>query len=120
MIVRVVKASGPRFWYADQIGKEFDVEPTADGENYKIKGDHLRVLAIKDCQVIEPRAGLTLIAPGSRGKIDEIDILITEVHIESRQVEYTVSWWTEGVRYNERVPDYEITEAERTMKVGFQ
>ena len=65
-------------------------------------------------------AELTLIAPGSRGKVGEIDVLITQVHIESRQVEYTISWWNEGQRYSERVPEYEITDADKTMKVGFE
>lgn len=63
---------------------------------------------------------LTLIAPGSRGKVGKIDILITQVHIESRQVEYTIAWWNEGQRYTDRVPEYEITEADKTMKVGFE
>lgn len=63
---------------------------------------------------------LTLIAPGSRGKIGEVDILVIEVHIQSRQIEYTVSWWNEGQRYTDRVAEYEITHADKTMKVGFQ
>lgn len=63
---------------------------------------------------------LVLIAPGSRGKVGEMSILITEVHIKSHQVEYTISWWHEGDRHTDQVPDYEITEAERTMKAGFQ
>lgn len=66
------------------------------------------------------REALSLIAPGSRGKIGEIDILITQVHIEFNQVEYTVSWWDDGQRYSERVPAYEITSAEKTMHVGFK
>lgn len=63
---------------------------------------------------------LTLIAPGSKGKVGTIDVLITQVHIESQQIEYSISWWCEGRRYIERVPEYEITEAEKTMKVGFK
>ncbi len=63
---------------------------------------------------------LTLIAPGSRGKVGAISILITQVHIEAQQVEYTIAWWNEGQRHCERVPEYEITDAEKTMKVGFK
>lgn len=120
MRVRVVKASKPSYWYANNVGKEYEVSPSVDGENYKINNDHIRVLDVNDCITISPTIELTLIAPGSRGKVGEISILITQVHIESHQVEYTIAWWDDGQRYSERVPEYEITEAEKTMKVGFQ
>lgn len=63
---------------------------------------------------------LTLIAPSSPAKIGDINVLVTCVHIEAGQVEYTVAWWCEGQRYDARVPEYEITNAELTMTVGFQ
>lgn len=66
------------------------------------------------------RQQLTLIAPSSPAKIGDITVLVTCVHIEAAQVEYTVAWWCEGMRYDARVPEYEITNAELTMTVGFQ
>jgi len=121
MIVEVVRTGKSYYWYADRIGDRFTVNEV-DGR-YQLPDDP-RFISVNDALVVEDtkdtRDGLVLIAPGSRGKIGEISILITQVHIESRQVEYTVSWWCEGRRYSERVPEYEITDADKTMEVKFK
>lgn len=125
MRVRIVKASQPSYWYADRVGQVYETDGlTRDKTNYRIKGDGIRLLGVEDCVVLhsldEVRNTLNLIAPGSRGKIGEIDVLITQVHIETRQVEYSIAWWDSGQRCTDRVPEYEITDAEKTMKVGFE
>lgn len=126
MIVEIVR-SKPSCWYYGKEGTRFTVEAHKTGAYYKLvtsdPTDPERIIGIEDARIISEsghRSELTLIAPGSLGKVGEISILVTQVHIESRQVEYTISWWCEGRRYTERVPEYEITEAEKTMKVGFK
>lgn len=98
MIVEIIR-SRPEYWYHDKEGKLYSVKPEPMEGKYVLSNDSIRRIRVEDARIVNDfdmkPAHLAIIAPGSRARIGEVEVLVTSAHIEANQVEYTVAWWTE-------------------------
>lgn len=112
MKVKIVKCSKPSFWYAEDIGKIYDVNENIVNDDYMISDSSVQAgIFVVDCELVEESALSTQI-DGSHYK----DYVIQPAeycqknklnHCESSIVKYITRWQDKGgIKDLEKIKHY--------------